>query len=248
MARINWNEAARSQKSIILSYWLGSRYSYLWVITPGGQFRLFQLPLQHQIDDWVRSYSDALVGPRDVLETSNAAGRNLYEALVAPAASMIPMGSRVVIVPDGSLCRLNFETLLAPNPSPHYWIEDAIVSYSDSLMLVAAAHRLASPTSRKLLLIGNPVPPSAEFPELPQAASEMSSVEKHFVPANAKTLAGQDATAHAYLASDPSQFSYIHFVAHGTSSRARPTTSASPRTVSASGCRARAPTSSRCRR
>lgn len=225
-AEINWNEVARQRKSIILYYWIGSRRSYLWAITPSGEFRLFDLPPEQQIDGLVRSYNNALLGPGNVLETSSATGRDLYNALIAPAESMIPKGSRLVIVPDGSLCALNFETLVAPKPTAHYWIEDATISYSDSLLLLAATRSSAVRRGGKLLLVGDPVSPSTEFPALPQAASEMSSVEKYFVSADTKILAGRDATAQAYLASGPGQFSYIHFVAHGISSRARPLESA----------------------
>ncbi len=49
----------------------------------------------------------------------NPAARMLYDTLVAPAAPMIPKGSKVLIIPDGLLNGLNFETLLAQGrPGP----------------------------------------------------------------------------------------------------------------------------------
>src|SRR5208282_2328131 len=226
IAAVNWNQVAQREGAVILCYWLGSRHSYLWAITPSGQTKLFSLPPEDQIDATVHSYSDALLGPRNIIETAGADGKRLYEMLVAPAGRLIPKGSRVVIVPDGSLCGLNFETLLVPGPTPHYWIDDAIVAYSDSLLLVAAAHRPSSPAHGKLLLIGDPVPPGDDFPRLPQAAAEMTSIEKYFPHADTKILSGSQATPQAYLESDPAQFSFIHFVTHGTSSRVRPLESA----------------------
>jgi CHAT domain-containing protein len=223
---VDWSQASRRADAIILCYWLGSQHSYLWAISASGPPRLFQLPPKDQIDPVVQAYGEALLGSRDVLETADESGKRLYEMLVAPARNLIPQGSRVVIIPDGSLYGLNFETLLVPSPALHYWIEDAVVSYSDSLLLVAAA-RAASPARQgKLLLIGDPVSSSVEFPALPQAAVEMRSVEKYFPADESEILEGDNATPQAYLGSDPGQFSFIHFTAHGTSSRIRPLESA----------------------
>jgi CHAT domain-containing protein/tetratricopeptide (TPR) repeat protein len=218
----NWSRAAQREGALILCYWLGASHSYLWAIAPSGAVKFFVLPSEEQIDPIVRSYGNALLGPRDVLETANSDGERLYQMLVAPAARLIPKGASVVIVPDGSLCGLNFETLLVASPAPHYWIEDAVVSYADSLLLVAAAKPSAPPKHARLLLIGDPVSSGADFPPLPQAAVEMSRVEKYFPAQQMTVFSGRDATPQAYLQSKPAQFSYIHFVAHGTSSELRP--------------------------
>ena len=77
-----------------------------------------------------RAIRRALLGPRDVLETGNPAGKKLYDLLVAPAQTLVMpcKGSHVTILSDGSLYNLNFETLLAPSPQLHYWIDDAVIS------------------------------------------------------------------------------------------------------------------------
>lgn len=218
-------ETAAATHSVILDYWLGPRHSYLWAITP-ARVTLFTLPPSTEIDSLVASYRQALTGPRDVLETSNAAGQKLFQVLVAPAASLIPPGARVIILPDGSLFAINFEALLAPAPHLHYWIEDVDIVSSDSLMLLAASEPKHASRRAKLLLIGAPVSPGSEFPNLPQAPSEMERVEKYFPASNRRVFSGAQATPAAYLQSDPSQFSVIHFVAHGTSSRSAPLDSA----------------------
>ena len=219
----NWARAAQHEHAVILTYWLGAGHSYLWAIPPNGRIQLFLLPPSDQIDSVAQSYENALLGPLDPLATANADGQRLYQMLIAPAARLIPKDSRVLVVPDGSLCGLNFETLLAPSPTPHYWIDDAVVSYADSLMLVAASRPPAPPLRRaRLLLIGDPVSPSDEFPRLPQAAVEIREIEKHFSAQDTTAFSGSRATPTAYLKSDPGQFAYIHFVAHATSSELRP--------------------------
>ncbi len=231
-------EIARRQNAIILSYWLKPERSCLWAITP-TKVALFPIPADTEINAAVQAYRKALTGPRDPLETASDSGRQLYDMLVAPAQKLITADSRVIVIADGSLHGLNFETLLAPAPKPHYWIEDVTISNANSLAMLGSSSMLprvraepfranlggqASP--KNLLLIGNPIPASSEFPALPQASEEIRDVGTHFDRDHQTVIDGARATPAAYLASDPEKFSYIHFVAHGTASRLSPLDSA----------------------
>jgi CHAT domain-containing protein len=209
----------------LLFYWLGESHSYVWAITP-SRVSVFPLSAASEIEPVLKAYRQALMGPRDVLETSNEHGTRLYEILVGPAQKLIAPGSRVIVLPDGALYGLNFETLLNPRPQLHYWIEDAVVANANSLVLLAASANQSSAKAKKLLLVGDPISPGVEFPDLPQAATEMADVERYFAAPDRTVLSRQQATAAAYLSSNPSQYSFIHFVAHGTASRASPLDSA----------------------
>ena len=101
----------------LLFYWLGTQSSHLWVITPA---KLLELPLtrSEQIDVAVKAYRQSFLEPRDPLEAGTSDGKKLYDALIAPAESLIPKNSRVVVLPDGSLNSLNFETLIATHRNP----------------------------------------------------------------------------------------------------------------------------------
>ncbi len=162
--------------------------------------------------------------------------------------------AKVFVIPDGSLNNLNFETLLVGGPKLseaklaeeklseaklHYWIEDVTIASASSLRVLGAGR----PTKRDrgLLLVGNSVAPNDKYPELPKAASQMESVARHFPAARLRILAREQATPAAYLASRPEQFSYIHFVAHGTASRLSPLDSA---IVLSKAARPKAPPSS----
>ena len=218
-------QIAARLNSVMLSYWLGPQKSYLWAVT-GKQVSLFELPGAVVIDSLVHAYRRDLEASRDVLASENASGRKLYDLLVAPAKSLIPKGARVTILPDGSLYDLNFESLLAPSPKLHFWIDDVIVADANSLLLFAASAKQKPARNGRLLLIGNPVSPGADFPDLPQAPAEMAQVEKYFPTTRREVLSRQEATPVAYLKSQPGQFTFIHFVAHGTSSRTSPLDSA----------------------
>lgn len=218
-------QIAARLNTVILSYWLGPQKSYLWAITP-NRVSMFELPRAAEIDPLVHAYRRDLEASRDVLASENASGRKLYDLLVAPAKALIPKGARVTILPDGSLYDLSFESLLAPAPKLHFWIDDVIVANGNSLFLLASSANEKPAKSGKLLLIGDPVSPSVDFPDLPQAPAEMAQVEKYFPATRREILSKQQATPSAYLDSHPGQFSFIHFVAHGTSSRTNPLDSA----------------------
>jgi CHAT domain-containing protein len=107
----------------------------------------------------------------------------------------------------------------------HYWIEDATLSRAPSLSLLAAAVP-DSISQGKLLLVGDAVSPSTDYPVLALAGMEMNLVQKHFSADNRTVLAHEKATPATYLGSTPGQFAYLHFVTHGTASTTAPLESA----------------------
>jgi CHAT domain-containing protein len=166
--------------------------------------------------------------------------------LIAPAQALLTKDAKVFIIPDGKLNNLNFETLLVPEaallnqtlpPSTvaklklHYWIEDVTIANGSSLRVLSASQASSmkgmKKQDRNLLLVGDSISPNRDkYPELAHASEQMESVARHFPPAKRKILAREQATPDAYLANHPEQFSYIHFVAHGTASRLSPLNSA----------------------
>jgi CHAT domain-containing protein len=132
----------------------------------------------------------------------------------------------VILLPDGSLYGLNFETLIVPGPKPHYWIDDVTLTTASSLTLLASAASRPAPKEKSMFLVGDTVSPNADFPALSQAASEMQQIEKYFPESHRAVLSGSQATPTAFLGSKPEQYAYLHFVTHGTASRTRPLESA----------------------
>jgi CHAT domain-containing protein len=222
---LNAQQIARQAHATILFYWVGQERSYLWAITPKSTTR-YPLPKATEIDAAVERYRRALLGWQDVLQTQNQDGIHLYEMLVKPASKLIAANSRVILITDGSLDNLNFETLLVPDPKPHYWIEDATVLSASSLRVLSASRTLARHSAARLLLMGDAVTSSREYAPLPNAALELANVGKHFPEQAEQTYTRERATPAAYTTSDPGQFSFIHFVAHATASKLTPLDSA----------------------
>src|SRR5260370_23732721 len=94
-----------------------------------------------------------------------------------------------------------------------------------SLSLLDTSTRPPAITGKNLLLVGNAVP-TPGYPALPQAPVEIQKVGHYFSDQNRKVLEAKQATATAYLSSNPGQFAYLHFVTHGTASITRPLESA----------------------
>jgi CHAT domain-containing protein len=221
---LNAQAIARKVGGTILFYWLGEKQSYLWTITP-QKTAMFTLPPKSEIEPIAQGYRKALSEQQEFLQRTTDDGLALYHTLVEPAATFIPKNARVFIIPDGILNTLNFETLLVPGSSPHYWIEDVTITDASSLRLLAAS-RTSPKHTDNVLVFGNAVSPNTDYPELRKAADEMEIIGKHFQPKQQGMFAREQATPAAYLANKPEQYSYIHFVAHGTASRMSPLDSA----------------------
>jgi CHAT domain-containing protein len=157
------------------------------------------------------------------LEGSQAANA-LYSALLAPAHNLIPPGSNVVIVPDGALHNLNFETLPVPGTPPHYWIDDAVVSVAPSLMIKGDSDSRVD--LKSILLIGNPDTATPDYPKLPNAGAEIIKVRNRLARLQNTVYDGANANPNAYRASNPGSFSAIHFAAHATANATNPMESA----------------------
>jgi CHAT domain-containing protein len=210
---------------VLLSYWVAPRRSYAWVITPRRR-ECFRLPPADEIRGLVEQYKAFVEKSlRDPLETGNAAGRRLYDLLIAPAAQLMPAGARIVILPDGPLHTLNLETLPVSADRAHYWIEDATVSIAPSLGILMATPEARPNPAKSLLMLGDAIY-SAPYPALRYSSAEVGKIGQHLPSASKTVLTGTGATPLAYLQADPERFSYIHFSAHAEANSQSPLDSA----------------------
>ncbi len=219
-----FRQVARRERAVLLSYWVAPRRSFLWVVTPGEVVH-FILPSLEEIASLVSGYDNAILNLDDLRELSDGTGRRLHDVLLGPAAIWIRPGARVILVPDGPLHRLNFETLLAGEP-PRYWMEDVTLSLSPSLGALLAEAAPARRPPKSVLLLGNPVSPAPEWPPLADAANEIQAISGTVAGGEALVLTGRDAYAAAYAAARPADFQRIHFSAHAAANPDQPLDSA----------------------
>jgi len=232
-ATMNSRQIAQRVDATLLFYWLGEKQSYLWAISP-ARIAVFALPPRREIADRVGNYSRKIISLRNMQRTGDQDGVWLYKTLIAPASAEIDHKKQVIILDEGELSELNFESLLAPDregrsvetdAGVHYLIEDMTLVSAPSLAML----KLPKPQrdrGGKILLLGDPVSAGEEFPSLPLFGFEMKKIESHFDKDRKAVIAGQQATPATYLASDPAQYSYIHFVSHAVASRIVPLDSA----------------------
>lgn len=221
----DFRAVARSAKAVLLSYWIAPKRSVVWVITPAEE-RMLVLPGNGvEITKLVEEYDRELERQmRDPLKSGSVAGSRLYELLVQPVETFIPTGATVIVVPDGPLHNLNFETLPVSGPQPHYWIEQVTLSVAPSLELLAETQS-RGPPPQGVLLIGNPDPVD-RYPSLPNVEHEIEAIRQRF-PARTMTVrTGADASPSAYRHIGPERFALIHFAAHAEANRERPLDSA----------------------
>jgi CHAT domain-containing protein len=220
-----FERAAQSAHASILSYWLAPKRSFAWLITANGVER-FELPASGAIEKLVTDYRETVEhSVRDPL--ANAAGSELWRLLIAPVAPHIRKGERLIVIPDGALHRLNLETLTAPAPHPHYWIEDVEMAVAPSIQILAApppggeAERGSS-----LLLIGAPDYTGSRYRPLANAEREIRDIQADFPGRGQQVYLGAQALPAVYGQANPARFSLIHFAAHAEANAQTPLESA----------------------
>jgi CHAT domain-containing protein/lipopolysaccharide biosynthesis regulator YciM len=164
----------------IIEYALGERESHLWIVTH-DRLKMVTLPRRDVIEKAVSAYRE-LINRRPSTQADVDAfvkpAKHLYEVLVQPVSRYLKKGQGLVIVPDGGLWYLPFETLVEPGTSgtapnqPHYLIEDYAITYAPSASVfgdlqVAANERRKQPDLRRhgLLAYGDPVFSRATVPQ-----------------------------------------------------------------------------------
>jgi CHAT domain-containing protein len=208
---------ARANKAAILWYWLAPERSLVWIVTPDG-ISFEKLRPQQEIEQTIDAYRSESLARLDGL--GGPYGKKLFDIAVRPVLAHA-RGSRFIIIPDGRLNDIDLETAVVASPQPHYWIDDATVSYAPSLQFLAATKSRPSPGDSHVLVVGD-VPAQPGFPALSRAGTEMQNVASHFDHNRQVLLAGLNATRAAFLNADLRNAAYIHLATHSTASVVSP--------------------------
>lgn len=149
------------EKDLALEYSIGEKHSYLWAITK-TDYDIYQLPSQAKITEKTEKYLDFLSKPPAPETSLPSLGRELYDMLIRPAQKYLETGSNVIVVPDGILYYLPFETLIynLEGQGSLYLVESNKISYVPSLSLLgilkAKKKEGTLPGTSELLAFGNP--------------------------------------------------------------------------------------------
>jgi CHAT domain-containing protein len=157
---------------ILVEFLLGEKRSLVWVISR-DRLSVGILPARQQIEKQIAAYR-AVLSDRASMLTLQASqaeilrrGGVLYSTLFGPIANAIPAGSALIIVPDGVLDYLPFETLVTGrkhSPSgedqPAFLLEKFPVVYEPSATALAELTTLNAQPARwdmALLAFGDPI-------------------------------------------------------------------------------------------
>lgn len=222
---VDYRRLAEQLDALLLFYSTAQDATWLWAIDRDGIVHA-RLPGEDQLAPLVQSHQRMILDSQDPLDGSSRDAAALYRHLLQPAAVKLDNATRVIVVADGILNELNFETLIVPGPKPHYLIEDLTLSRAPALHLLAAQSGTAAVAERDLLMLGDPITEDASFPRLPYSGKEVEAVTGQFDPQHRIVRAQSAATPSAYLQATPERFAYIHFAAHAQTSRLVPLDSA----------------------
>ena len=217
---VDFESLARRRGVVLLSYWLAPKRSFLWAVTGRGAAH-FVLPPAREIERVADDYAAAIARRYDPLERDNPSGKRLAEMVLEPVRALVPPGSHVVVVPDGGLHAVNFETLVVDG---HFWLEDVTLEVTPSLSVLGVARRRPRHPGGGLLLVGDPVPADPAYPPLPHLKEEIASIERRFPACTVYTR--ERATPQVFVEAGPRRFPFIHFAAHATANAENPLESA----------------------
>lgn len=232
-------------KSAVLEYFLSESASYLLLLAK-STFRIYTLPSRSDVAKSVSGFLHYCEDPKTSRPLGENAASRLFKELLSSAYTDFPLSvEHLIIIPDGILFRLPFETLILENENSgikRYLIEIYSVSYAPSATALKIFHDQPRPDNylEDLLAIGDP-----EYPEpilmnsipntktdiiqkfflesgifispLPNSREEVKEIAALFRSDKRKTYLGNAAQESILKNLDPAGFKIIHIACHAIS-------------------------------
>ena len=226
-------QALTADQSLVLEYFLGDSSSCLWVISRETH-EMYVLPGRQELADDIETFRFSLSRPDPSnLPFFSKSAQNLYSLLLKPAEKLLKKGKGLVIVPDGELFYLPFETLLTKEPKRGkennpadlpYLVLKHPIAYGHSstiLMNMRASGKAESGTAASLLAFGDPEFTS-QYKRLEYSADEVTKIASLFATESADVFTQKEASEQRLKALALDKYNYIHFATHGTMDEAVP--------------------------
>jgi CHAT domain-containing protein len=147
---------------LLLEYLLAEPNSFLWVISKDNA-SFFILPGEKEIGKNVNEYLSIISKPPSDNQISNESGEKLFQNLLSPITTTLQQHQNLVIIPDGILYYLPFESLIieSENNLPVYLVENYNTRYAPSasvLMWIKQENQKSNSNQEiELVAFGDPV-------------------------------------------------------------------------------------------
>jgi CHAT domain-containing protein/Tfp pilus assembly protein PilF len=238
-------ERLLDEKTAVLEYFLGDSRSLLFSLTKKG-FTVFPLPPKEELEKSIYAYTKLLSDPPKGTWKGRPAAERLSRVLLSAALKTLPASiERLVIIPDGLLYYLPFETL-AFLPQDQSSGEDFLISKYDvsyapscSALLLLSQRKKKERYPKTLLAFGNPLYPSDsslsgkrkislagimketyegrgfDFSSLAQSKKEVKEISRLFGKNDRDVYLGKDAGEETVKTVPLENYMIIHFACHG---------------------------------
>jgi CHAT domain-containing protein len=160
-ARAIREQVVADDQTILLEFLLSDEKSYVWAVTRDG-VRGYELPARARIDDAVSKAYQLISAPpgTDSDAETGAALRELSGTVLSPVAAELKNKSRVIVVADGMLNYIPFQTLTASASGDEPAVTGYEVVNAPSASVLGELRREAArrrPPEKLLAAFGNPV-------------------------------------------------------------------------------------------
>lgn len=224
----------------LLEYALGEERSFVWAISK-TRVESAVLPAAGKIESAIRSYRDVLnrnVSALTLHQAEADTGRlssSLYEMLVKPVEASLSDADSLIIVPDGGLYYLAFESLSGGPSKARYLIERFPISYAPSATsLLELSQPAPAAPPKTLLAFGDPTYANAaisgtrgpELTQLPFTREEVAGIASLFPREQSVLYLGANARQGSVKDETLDRYRYIHFATHGILDESHPERSA----------------------
>ena len=199
---------------ILINYFYGNKAIY--AITIGkDQKKMTKIDVNESLSSSLLNYSKQISNPKSSIQSIQKQGLEIYKKLVHP--TLFGNAKRLIIIPDGNLNFIPFESLTDNSKKPHYLLENYSIYYVNSATLLSQL--LKNKNRPNTLLAFAPtfknqeITPSLtrdKLSPLPHNTTEVKTIGDFF---DGKVLEGSNASLSNFLRHSK-DYGIIHFATH----------------------------------
>ena len=241
--------ALLGKDTALLEFVLGEERSFAWLLL-GGKLTAVTLPPRKVLEPLITGFRTTAAAKVNSTTATQAItklktqSQPLYDKLIHPLEPHLIGAHKLIIVPDGALAYLPFETLAfeplaGKTPRASYLLERFAISYAPSASALAALRALNpnANTAQGVIAFGDPLYANTaaepaherggpELRQLPYTRNEVNAIAALFPESQRRVLLGAEAHEANVKAAPLGQYRYVHFATHALVDETHPARSA----------------------